>query len=32
MVATATEERGELEDERAQRVKRMTAALGGIPF
>jgi hypothetical protein len=32
MAATAVEERGELEGERAQRVKRVTAALGGIAF
>jgi hypothetical protein len=32
MAATAAEERGELEGERAQRVMRMTTALGGIPF
>jgi hypothetical protein len=32
MVATVAEERGELEGERAQREKMMTAALGGIPF
>jgi hypothetical protein len=32
MAATAAEERGELEGERAQRVIRVTAALGGILF
>jgi hypothetical protein len=32
MAATAAEERGELKGERVQQVKRMTAALGGIPF
>jgi hypothetical protein len=32
MAATAAEERGELEGERAQRVMRTTTALGGIPF
>jgi hypothetical protein len=31
-VATAAEERGELEGEREQRVKRVTAVLGGNPF
>jgi hypothetical protein len=32
MAATAAEERRELEGERVQRVKRVTAALRGIPF
>jgi hypothetical protein len=30
--AMAAEERGELEGERARRVKRVTVALRGIPF
>jgi hypothetical protein len=32
MAATAVEEHGELEGERALRVMRMATALGGIPF
>jgi hypothetical protein len=32
MAATAVAGRGELVGERAQRVMRMTTALGGIPF
>jgi hypothetical protein len=32
MAATTKEEHGELKGERAQQVKRMTVALGGIPF